>query len=370
MKSYWQQETLYFDAESYFHALLQDINRARSSLILETYIFNSDGIGEKIIAALLAASRRGVSVRVLFDAIGSREHGDQIADHLEQAGIDVKVFRPLPWRFASHRRSLLQGEWYEKVFNFIWRINKRDHRKLCVIDNEVAWVGSFNITDAHFGSNGVAWKDLAVRVCDENVGDLQQSFEQIWQRIDSKNRYRRMRNFFSNHTRSMRKRKNAGLITLIKHAKIRIWITNAYFSPSRSLLRALQDADRRGISVRIIVPQKSDLFFFPALSSTYYADLLKAGVRIYEYGAAIVHEKSMLIDETVIVGSTNLNYRSFFHDLELDVLLNQPQTTLDMELKFVDDLKLCQEITAPRLQHYPRILLVLGWLARLLRYWL
>lgn len=370
MSSYWQHETLYFDAEGYFRALQRDIQAAKSSLVLETYIFNNDTIGGKIVAALQAAAGRGVSVRVLFDAIGSREQGEQIADQLEQSGIDVRIYHPLPWRFSSHRRSRRKGEWYEKFFKFFWRINRRNHRKLCVIDNEIAWVGSFNITDAHFGSNGVAWKDLAVRVRDKNVNNLQQSFEQIWQRTDRKIHFRRLRNFLSNQTRSMRQEKNAGLINLINRARVRVWITNAYFSPSRSFLKALRDADKRGVSVRIMVPQKSDLFFFPALSSTYYADLLKAGVRIYEYRAAVVHEKSMLIDETAIVGSTNLNYRSFFHDLELDVLLNKPQTIHDMEFKFIDELKFCQEITAPRLQHYPRRLLISGWVARLLRYWL
>lgn len=370
MKTYWQQETLYFDAESYFHALVQDIEQAKNSLALETYIFNRDATGEKIITALLAAHHRGVSIRVLIDAIGSREHGEEIASQLEQAGIEVRIFRPLPWRFGTHRWALLQGEWHKKLFNFFWRINKRNHRKLCVIDGKIAWVGSFNITDDHFGSDGIAWKDLAARVCDDNVDKLQQSFDQIWRRIDTKNRYRRVRNFFSNHSRYMRMEKNAALINLIYSAKVRVWITNAYFSPSHSLLKALRDADQRGVSVQIIVPQKSDLFFFPALSSTYYADLLKAGVRIYEYGARILHEKSMLIDNKAIIGSTNLNYRSFFHDLELDVLLNQAKTIRDMEYKFIDELKLCQEITVPRLQQYPPVLLMLGWLARILRYWL
>ncbi len=370
MKPYWQQETLYFDARSYFDALLQDIQKAKSSLVLETYIFNKDAIGKTVINALIQAAGRGVSIRVLMDGIGSHADEEEIANELESAGVDVRIFRPLPWRFSLHRRGLLQGEWHQKLSNFFWRINKRNHRKLCIIDNQIAWIGSFNITQDHFGSNGNSWKDLAARVCDENVNKLQQSFDQIWQRVDTKRRYPRIRGFFSNHSILLRMEKNSSLIQLIASAKTRVWITNAYFSPSFTLLKALKRADAIGVSVRIVVPAKSDLFFFPALSSTYYADLLKAGVRIFEYQGKILHEKSMLIDNCAIVGSTNLNYRSFLHDLELDVLLNQPKTIDDMEKNFLDALEHSREITAPYLSRYPLSLRILGWLSRLLRYWL
>ncbi len=370
MKYFWQQEQLFFNAEEYFAALLADIHQARSSVLLETYIFHHDDTGCEVIHALRSAVQRGVTVRVLMDGLGSGRDVHLVTEELRSAGVDVRIFRPEPWHFTLHRFSLLRGEWYERLFNFIWRINKRNHRKLCIVDQRIAWVGSFNITHDHFGTEGNNWKDLAARVQDENVDLLQQSFEDIWRRVNTTNRYRRIRNFFSNHSRRMRQQKNTHLIKLIQHAHSRVWITNAYFSPSRTFLRALQEADKRGVSVRIIVPQKSDIFLFPAITSTYYADLIKAGVRIYEYHARILHEKSLLIDNIAIVGSTNLNYRSFIHDLELDVLLNQPESIRDLEFKFMDELKLCQEITAPRLQQYPRLLLMLGWLSRIIRYWL
>jgi len=370
MKPYWQQETLYFDAKNYFDALLEDIQQAKSSLVLETYIFNNDAIGKIIISALKEAASRGVAIRVLMDGIGSSKDGEEIANDLESAGIDACIFRPLPWRFSLHRRGLLQGKWHEKISNFFWRINKRNHRKVCIIDNQIAWVGSFNITQDHFGSDGNSWKDLAARVSDENVTKLQQSFDQIWRRVDSRRRYPRLRGFFSNHSILLRMEKNSSLIQLISNARNRVWITNAYFSPSFTFLRTLKRANAAGVSVRIIVPEKSDIFFFPALSSTYYADLLKAGVRIFEYQGKILHEKSMLIDNCAIVGSTNLNYRSFLHDLELDVLLSHPKTIHDMEKNFQDALEHSHEITAPYLLRYPLLLRILGWLSRPLRYWL
>lgn len=370
MKYLWQQEQLFFHPEDYFTALLGDMARAQSSLILETYIFKQDEAGLQVIEALQAAARRGVAVRVLMDGLGSGRDAHHIMEVLSTAGVEVRIFRPLPWHFSLYHRTPLRGEWHKRLFNFFWRINKRNHRKLCIIDQSIAWVGSFNITQDHFGSTGITWKDLAARVQDENVAKLQQSFEDIWRRIDQASHTHRIRNFFSNHSMRLRKIKNSHLIKLVKMAKNRIWITNAYFSPSWNFLKALREADKRGVSVRIMVPQKSDIFIFPALASTYYADLIKAGVEIYEYEGKILHEKSLLIDNIAIVGSTNLNYRSFFHDLELDVLLNQPQSIHAMESRFVVELQHCHEITAPKLQKYPPLLLILGWLSRIIRYWL
>jgi cardiolipin synthase len=291
---------------------------------------------------------------------------------LYEKGIPARIFHPLPWNLLlfhhAHIRETLWKQWPA----FLWNINKRDHRKLCIIDNRIAWVGSFNITSEHFGPHRKKpWKDLAIRVEDPNVAKLKQSFDHIWHRVTDRVAYRkRLRRFFSNHTRQLRKEKNRQLINRIDHARTRVWITNAYFSPSYALLAALHRAHQRGVSVRLIVPAHSDIFLFPALSSTYYADLLKAGVRIYEYRESILHEKSLLIDDLAIIGSTNLNYRSWFHDLELDIMANQPDTIQQLDFHFIEALRHCREITAPSLQRYPRNLLWLGWFSRLFRYWL
>ena len=370
MKYFWQQEKLFFSAEDYFQALLVDIEQARSSLVLESYIFHHDDTGHRVLSALKSAASRGVAVRVLIDGVGSDRDAHLIAAELVGCGVDARIFRPLPWNFSIFRHAHQRVAGWRRWWNFLLRINRRNHRKLCVIDGRIAWVGSFNITNDHFGREGLAWKDLAARVEDDNVRQLQDSFDDIWRRINHPRRRDRLRNFFSNHSHRMRQVKNAHLIKLIQHAKHRIWITNAYFSPSLDFLKALAEANRRGVQVRVMVPQKSDIFLFPALSSTYYADLLKAGIGVYEYQNRILHEKSMLIDDLAIVGSTNLNYRSLFHDLELDVLLNQPHSIRELSSRFDADLKECVEITAPRLRRYPFPLLWLGWLSRLFRYWL
>jgi len=370
MTPLWQQEQLFFNAEDYFQSLLADMAQAQKSLVLESYIFHRDETGEQVAVALKAAAARGVAVRLLIDGVGSGRDAQKIAEALDGSGVAVRIFRPLPWNFAIFRHAHFRVHWWERWWNFVLRINKRNHRKLCVIDQHIAWVGSFNITHDHYGTVSTRWKDLAVRVLDENVRQLQESFEDIWRRVENPRPRDRLRNFFSNHSRRMRQEKNARLLNFIHEARQRIWITNAYFSPSWQLLNALTEADQRGVQVRIIVPKKSDIFIFPALTRTYYADLLKAGIEVFEYQSKILHEKSWLIDELAIVGSTNLNYRSYFHDLELDVLLNQPESIRTLETHFQNELKKSLEITAPQLRKHPFLLKLLGWFSRLFRYWL
>jgi cardiolipin synthase A/B len=371
MQADWQTETLFYNAPDYFKALLTDIDQAQHSITLETYIFNNDIVGKQVIKALCNAAMRGVAIKVLMDGIGSYEDADIISTQLMQAKIQVRIFSPLPWSFAAHHYPHNQEKWYEKWVAFLGRLNKRSHRKLCIIDNHIAWVGSFNITtydDQATLDN--SWKELAVRVEGEHIEQLQQDFNAVWGSIDQNKYYPRLRYFLSNHSINLRRHKNARLIKYINDARNRIWITNAYFSPSHAFLKAIQKASMRGVSVKIIVPAKSDVIFFPSLSITYYADLLKAGIFIYEYQQNILHEKSMLIDDMAIVGSTNLNYRSFFHDLELDLLLTKPATLCAMEEKFTADIEHSQQITLAKLQRYPTLLLVAGWLSRFLRYWL
>lgn len=369
MEAHWQKETLFFNAPNYFNALLSDIDQATRHVTLETYIFKNDSVGTLVINALRNAAARGVAIKVLMDGIGSNEDAEQITAQLTQAGIEVRVFSPLPWSFATRYYPHNQEKWYVKWITFLGRINKRSHRKLCIIDNHIAWVGSFNITAYDETPNNL-WKELAVRVEGRHVKTLQKDFESIWQHVQKHRHYRRLRYFLSNHTINMRRHKNAQLIKHINNARQRLWITNAYFSPSQPLLKAIKSAAKHGVSVKIMVPEKTDVLFFPGLASTYYADLLKAGIAIYEYQANILHEKSLLIDDVAIIGSTNLNYRSFFHDLELDLLLTHPTTIDAMEKNFTTDLASSRQITDTAFERYPKLLLIAGWFSRFLRYWL
>lgn len=358
-------ETLFFDAGSYFNSFLHDIHQASNEIILETYIFTLDSIGQQILTALHEAVERGVYVKLLIDGVGSSKNAKIIAASLEHHKAEVRIYHPLPWNFSAYRWAMKHENILIKCWRFIIEINHRDHRKLCIVDERIAWLGSFNITEGSTRRR----HETAARLTGESVRSLKQNFFHVWQQKDRPSPLN-FRHFLSNHSLKYRQQKNNELIKRIKEATTRIWITNAYFSPSRALISALKEAVNQGVDVQIIVPSHSDMFFFPTLTRTFYADLLAANLRIYEYRHEILHSKTMLVDHTLIIGSTNLNCRSYFHDLELDAILSNPETIQLMEAKFIADKQYSEEITLHTMRRFSKILGAFGWVSRLLRYWL
>ncbi len=368
-----QSEKLIFDAEEYYQAMLADIDRAGEEIILETYLFRIDALGQLFLDALIAASNRGVGIRLLMDGIGSYEDASRIAELLESQNCQVRIFHPLPWDFPAYRRAVTAGRWYSQVLHFLVRINRRDHRKLCVVDGYIAWLGSYNISAVHIDRDPLHpadyWHDTGLRVVGPIVSELKSNFEEVWNRKGGSVAYR-ARKFLGNNSIRARRRRNRRFIAILQEARKRIWITNAYFNPSGGLVKALKAAARRGVDVRVIAPSHSDVLFFPWLSRTYFADLLGAGIRVFELKNRILHSKTMLIDEQVLVGSTNLNYRSFLHDLELDAILTSEESVRSLQQKFCADIEDCTEITLARWQNYPWLLKILGWASRIIRYWI
>lgn len=364
----WQDECLYFEAAGYFHDLLADIENAREEIILESYIFALDHTGRSVLQALQRAAARRVRIRLLIDGVGSSEDAGEIAQALTGPATEIRIYHPLPWNFSAYRLAMRRGSWPIKFWRFVTEVNHRDHRKLCLVDEKIAWLGSFNICNSGQQENK-PWHDTAVRLTGESIGELKQNFFNVWQH-KTHGASRRLRNFFSNHSLKYRKQKNRELVRLLDTARQRIWITNAYFSPSRPLIHSLKRAVKRGVDVCIVVPSRSDIRWFPLLTRTFYADLLAAGLKIYEYRDNILHSKSILVDNQLIIGSTNLNYRSYFHDLELDAILSKPGTIHTMENKFLRDKEHSEQITLHRMDRFPRMVLLFGWFPRLLRYWL
>jgi len=364
---------LFFEPEAYFRKLLDDINRAESEVILESYVFRLDEVGNDFVVALQQASARGVKVRLLIDGVGSYQHTVRLVSLLESEHSQIRVFHPLPWDFKIFRNALSAGQHYSQILYYLARINRRNHRKLCIVDRQVAWLGSFNITAAHYNRHSIKanndWHDTGLRTTGLVVDELRQNFEQVWQRKGD-TRARRSGQFLAIGAILDRKQSATELLEVLDSAKTRIWITNAYFNPSNRLLKRLKKLALSGVSVQLIVSAQSDVAFFPTLTRSYYADLLHAGIRVFEYQQRVVHSKTMLIDDALVIGSTNLNYRSFIHDLELDALVTDIKLVGQMQQRFERDLKCCDEISLRRWQNYPLLLKLLGWLPRLMRYWL
>ena len=364
---------LYFIPGEYFDGLIRDIDSASHSVYMETYIFKLDEAGNRVLDALQRAVHRGVRLKLLVDGIGSFYDAGEIAKNLSSANSEVRIFHPLPWDFALYRRALTAEHWYSQALHFIASLNHRNHRKLCLIDEQTAWLGSFNITSDHANSGSAQvddyWHDTGLRVNGTVVKSLVDNFNQVWHHKRS-GVGKRSRQFLASEAIAQRKQPRLHLLQVLEQARHRIWITNAYFNPSKQVLQMLQRKAGEGVSVKLIVPQRSDIIFFPVLSRSFYSDLLLCGIRVFEYAIRVVHSKTMVIDEQLLIGSTNLNYRSLFHDLELDLLSADPQIVAQMEQRFERDIAASEEITQQTWLRHPWLLKLLGLLSRYLRYWL
>jgi cardiolipin synthase A/B len=368
-------ETIYIDSGIYFDQMIQDIQQAQHSIALETYIFQRDSLGKQIIAALADAARRGLQVRVMVDGAGTPWWSTQFARALEKAGATTKVFHPFPWQLWNWSRSRVRASILTNWIYLIFKINSRDHRKVCLIDNQIAYVGSMNISKCHLSRErgGDNWRDTGLRFTGVDFADLYRAFDLAWDHLPITERIREVfrqvrRNpmIRSNHTRHRRRILYKNLLRKMSTCRHHIWITNAYFVPDNFLLKRLQEAARAGLDVRVLLPRKSDIAIMPWASTAFYFNLLKAGVRIFEYLPGILHAKTLLLDDWALIGSSNLNHRSLLHDLEVDILLSSPQSIQTLQEQFLTDLQNAREISLngwhvmrPRYQR---------WLGRLLLY--
>lgn len=366
----WESEQVFFSATQWFADLLADIDRATQTIYLQTYIFALDTVGEPLLSALCAAAQRGVKVHVIVDGVGSTKAAAVLQQKLSSSGAQLHIYHPLPWEWVSSQ--LERSEWQFRFFKRLLRVNNRQHSKLCLIDNQQAWIGSFNITDDHIENNGrgLDWKDCGVRVTGKRCELLREFFDAVW--FDDVKKLSPLFLFHpvTNFSSLLRRRRLRVMLQSIYAAQQRVWIISAYFSPVPSMIRALKKSSRRGVDVRVMVPAHSDVVFFPALSSTYYVDLLRAGIKIYEYEQGILHTKLMVIDEEVLVGSSNMNHRSMLHDVELDVQIFSQDAKKQIADDFLASMGSCRQITLKNISRFYAWLLVIGQIPRLLRYWL
>ena len=373
-------ETIFVEGGIYFDSLIKDIHEAKHNIALETYIFQRDSLGKQIIEALTAAARRGVTVRVMVDGAGTPWWSTQFARGLERAGATTKVFHPFPWQLWNWSRSVVKASLLTNWIYLLLKINTRNHRKVCLIDNQIAYVGSMNISKCHLSKamGGDNWRDTSLRLQGADLSDLYRAYDLAWDHLPIPERMReafrqvrRNPSIRSNHTRHRRRILYKNLLRKMSTCRHHIWITNAYFVPDNFLLRRLQEAARSGVDVRILLPRKSDVAMMPWASTAFYFNLLKAGVRIFEYMPGILHAKILLLDDWALIGSSNLNHRSLLHDLEVDILLSGQSSIQQLEEQFLTDLKNSREIALGRWHILrPRYQRWLGRLLLYMKYWI
>lgn len=373
------QEDIFLEGSSFFQALLQDIHAAKKTIDIEMYIFSNDNLGNKIAEALYEAAKRGVKVRILIDGAGSPLWGGTADKKLEEAGAQVRIFHPFPWGFWQWSRSKIRLPFILKIIYLILKINSRNHRKVFIFDNVIAYIGSFNISDCHIEKDqqGNVWRDTGLRLQGVELKPLMDAFEGVWHHRDPQERIKEIFRhvntnpiFRLNNSWHRRRILYKNLLRRISQCKQRIWITNAYFVPDNILLKKLKDAAGRHVDVRILLPQKSDIFIMPWASMTFYSNLLKAGVRIFEYTPSMLHAKTLILDDWVIVGSSNLNHRSLLHDLEIDVNIQLATSKQQIEQQFLQDLTKAKEIHLEYWQERPLYQRLIGYLALYAKFWI
>ncbi len=352
----WQEEVVYLLGDEYFDAVEEAINEAKRSVQFQSYIFSYDRIGQRFAALLCQAAKRNIEVRIIVDGIGSLGWIAHFGKEITESGGQTKVFHRLPWDAALSKIQIKSEKL--SALQLLGYVNKRAHAKLIIIDGVVAFVGSRNISANHSETlnESKAWLDVSVKVAGNGVEDLSYAFDYLWLSRGEKGRFHiksllKKRRILSQNIRlnifwRQRKRNYKELCKMIAQSKDKVWVMCSYFLPNVRLLRALRDASKKGVSIKIIVPAVSDVFFFPWVSCVFYNFLLKYNVEIYEYKKSILHAKVIVIDDLAIVGSSNLNQRSLLHDFEADVVILEPSSIKQISDAFQKAIQDSEQVTS------------------------
>ncbi len=304
---------VFTEGDELYEDMIQRIQAARSCIALESYIFEPDAVGTRFVEALIQSAAAGVRVQLHLDAFGSMELAHSpLPDRLRGAGVELKWYNPLRWYKPLH-------------------FNRRNHRKLMIVDNQSVWLGGFNIHD----ENSLArtgpdrWHDTHVRIDGPLATQARVYFDRLWQGLrDWSPVYQQQADsvLVSNHNWLQRHQLRRMLAMRFHQARFRIWMCTPYFMPDHFLQRQMTRAARRGINVRLLLPYESDRPLTQLVARAAYASLMASGIRIYEYEPRFLHAKVIIIDDDwCTVGSSNLDYRSFFVNYEMNLVCSRPE---------------------------------------------
>ena len=349
---------LFTEGDDLYRSMLAAITEARTSVRLETYIFADDEIGRSFAEVLAEKAAAGVPVRVLIDSAGSLFWSSRRLERfLRQQRVQVTWYHRWSWRHPL-------------------RYNQRDHRKLLVVDDERAYLGGFNIhrenSQSAYGEG--RWRDTHVRVGRELAGEAARQFDAVWAgqqdfmdaRLENAHAL-----VVSNIFRNCRRRFRCVYWDRLESAGAYVYLTTPYFVPDWRTQRRLARAARRGIDVRLLLPRKSDVPVVQWAAHAVYAGLLEAGVRLYEYLPRPLHAKTAAIDgEWSIVGSANLDYRSFGVNYEMTLIARDPALAQRLTEQFVRDLEESEEVVSERWARRPRSQRAYEWIGRAVQRWL
>jgi cardiolipin synthase len=345
--------TLYDDGPSTYAAMLQAIADARHYIHMESYIFDDDEAGRQFAEALIASRQRGVPVDLMVDAFGTVADSDAIFERMRSAGVVVTFFNPL------NPANAHAG----------WSPNERSHRKLLVVDGKVGFVGGINVSAVYesapsasgLGSHAAQkapahdaapWRDTHLRIQGPAVAEIDRVFVAGWRKqggpaIADRAWLRPAANVGPAVVRILANDPDhedgfavyLTLMSAIQSARVSVHVTMAYFVPDEAFLQALADAAKRGVDVVLVLPHISDSSMVLRAGHSHYAALLAAGVKIYERRGALLHAKTAVVDGVwSTVGSSNMDWRSFTLNYEINAVVLGVNFGGEMEALFQKDL--------------------------------
>ncbi|MES2605577.1 MAG: phospholipase D-like domain-containing protein [Pseudomonadota bacterium] len=351
------------DGPATYKAMFDAIRTAKDHINVEFYIIEDDAVGQQFADLLLERQANGVQVNLIYDSVGCILTEDAYFERLQAGGVNVLEFNPINPLLSKKE----------------WELNSRDHRKILVVDGRVAFIGGINISDTYSaGSNSSGsssfplsgasknrsadqdedpmalgpWRDTDVQLEGPVVAELQKLFMDTWQKqngkpVAPKEYFPTLAPVGNEIIRSIGSTPDdpfsqmyLTLISAIGNAENKIWLTNAYFVPDDQFLQAILDAAKRGVDVRIILPSHTDSSLTFHAGRAHYDDLLEAGVKIYEMEEAVLHSKTAVIDGVwSTVGSTNLDWRSFVDNDEVNAVILGREFGQQMEATYMQDIE-------------------------------
>lgn len=328
------------NGEETFEEVKQRLLEAKDFIHLEYYIFRYDRLGQELMDILSEKVKEGVEVRLIYDAFGSYALSEQDRRKMVDAGIQLHPFLPL--KFG----------WFTQKFNF------RNHRKIIVIDGKIGFVGGLNVGVEYLGEDNKFgfWCDTHVLLEGEAVQTLHAVFLLDWKYVCGEMLFEEARYLngvpvegdglvhvvaTGPETRDM----GDHVYGLITSATKSIWIATPYFIPNQTIMTALRVAARKGIQVRLMVPQRNDSFLTQYATQSYFPELLRAGVELYTYQKGFLHKKVIIVDgDMASIGTANLDLRSFHLNFEVQLFLSGTDSINTLVTHFEEDLKECSRV--------------------------
>lgn len=359
--------SMYSDGKLFFNELLESLKKAKKSINIEFYIFKNDDIGTKILNVLEEKAKEGVEVRLLYDSVGSRSLNRNVLNKLINEGGKVGEFFPSWLKFININ------------------MNFRNHRKIVVIDNNVGFVGGFNVGDEYLGKDSKFgyWRDTHIKFTGSAVNDLNLRFLADW-RYATKEEVSLEEIFEANEENS--NSNNVGMqivssgpnlsdkyeikmayLKMIQKAKKYLYIQSPYLIIDNSISDSLKLAAASGVDVKIMIPGKGDHPFVYWANLVYAGDLIKEGIRVFHYDKnAFLHAKTVVIDDEVCsIGTANMDTRSFELNFEVSSFIYSEKIAKEQKYEFENDMKKCEELTLEKYQNRSRIVKIKESLSRL-----